>query len=560
MRISESSISSKIFSKFSNINIKKFFRQDVIIIGACGILGLFTVITLALTTNKSPIGFLDSIDSTGLARGWALDPDTPSQSIDVHFYIDGPAGSGIFAGARKANWSRPDANQKTGYPGDHGFEFVIPNLFRDGKPHTLYVYGIDSTGGGNPQLSKSPQNFSVAALTGDAQISSLVNNSLLVIKTSSRVAGTIDSLTWKNKEFINKHDHGRELQSAAHFDGYGECYNPTEGGSRADGARPVSTSILRSLSASGNVLTAKTQMAFWLRPGETSTLCGSTPGGVAQNKHELSDYFLDKKVTIGFQGIPNVIEHLVTFTVPNQHNSAVFEALTGYMPSEFSSFWTYDPKTQKLNPLSDGPGEQNLPVILATPDGQYAMGVYSPDLPDPKYPSTGYGRFRFNLPGPPENSTVKWNCVFRRSPVPAGSYNFRCYSIVGTLQQVTSGMDKLFNLTHQAPVITSISPSSGPVGTTVTITGTGFTKTGNDIHFAEGGIKNLSVIPNNNGTSSLSFNIPNTISACTFWTSSLSCTLPARVVSPGTYTIFVQNSNGRSNSVQFTVTSAQLLR
>jgi len=399
-------------------------------------------ITVTTTTNKSPIGFLDSIDSTGLARGWALDPDTPSQSIDVHFYIDGPAGSGIFAGARKANWPRPDVNQKTGYPGDHGFEFVIPNLFRDGKPHTLYVYGIDSTGGGNPQLSKSPQNFSVAGLTGDAQISSLVNNSLLVIKTSSRVAGTIDSLTWRNKEFINKYDHGRELQSAAQFDGYGECYNPTEGGSSADGTRPVSTSILRSLSASGNVLTAKTQMAFWLRSGETSPFCPA--GAVAQNKHELSDYFLDKKVTIGFQGIPNVIEHLVTFTVPNQHNSAFFEALTGYMPSEFSSFWTYDPKTQKLNPLSDGPGEQNLPVILATPDGQYAMGVYSPDLPDPKYPWAGYGRFRFNLPGPPENSTVKWNCVFRRSPVPAGSYNFRCYSIVGTLQQVTSGMDKLY--------------------------------------------------------------------------------------------------------------------
>jgi hypothetical protein len=93
----------------------------------------------------------------------------------------------------------------------------------------------------------------------------------------------------------------------------------------------------------------------------------------------------------------------VTFTVPagERHFQAVFEALTGYMPAEFSRFLTFEP-ARGLQPLSDGPGEQHLPVVLATPDGAYAMGVYSPDQPAAGFPESGYGRFRF-----PDEKVVK---------------------------------------------------------------------------------------------------------------------------------------------------------
>jgi subtilisin family serine protease len=90
--------------------------------------------------NATPIGWLDVVDASGIARGWARDPNTPDAVIDVHFYVDGPAGVGAFAGAATANTAHPDGNI-----GLHGFTFSIPRRFRDGRPHTLYVHGIDSS-------------------------------------------------------------------------------------------------------------------------------------------------------------------------------------------------------------------------------------------------------------------------------------------------------------------------------------------------------------------------------------------------------------------------------
>ena len=77
---------------------------------------------------------------------------------------------------------------------------------------------------------------------GDAEIRAPVGESEIVITTTSRLAGAIHSLTWNGKEFIDSFDHGRQLQSASNFDAgtpiTGETFNPTEAGSRDDGAGP----------------------------------------------------------------------------------------------------------------------------------------------------------------------------------------------------------------------------------------------------------------------------------------------------------------------------------
>lgn len=269
-------------------------------------------------------------------------------------------------------------------------------------------------------------------VSGDAEI----RGNGIVIKTTSRLAGAIDSLTWNGKEFIDSTDHGRQLQSACAFGDGGkgfnaETFNPTEAGSRDDGAGPRSTSVLLSLKAEKNVLETRTQMAFWLKPGQTS---GGQP---ARNVKALSDHVVSKKVTIGWKELPNVIEVVVTFTVPagEIHPYAQFEALTGYMPAEFSRFLVFDPATGQTAPLSDGPGEQKLPVILSTESGSHAMGIWSPE------PSPGYGRWRFGA-----EKVVKWNCVFRRADpkgVPAGEYSFRQYGVVGSLAGVTASLQAL---------------------------------------------------------------------------------------------------------------------
>ncbi|MGL6073790.1 MAG: hypothetical protein ACRC8S_06470 [Fimbriiglobus sp.] len=280
---------------------------------------------------------------------------------------------------------------------------------------------------------------SAQLVKGESTIRAKAGPTDIVITTTSRLAGAIHSLTWHGKEFIDSVDHGRQLQSACSFDlaqpgeFWAECYNPTEAGSARDGAGAKTTSRLLYLKADGRTLHTVTQPAFWLVPGEKSQ------GRPAKNTKILSEHLIAKQVTIGMKESAHAIDYRVTFTVPpgEKHNLAQFEALTGYMPPEFSKFLTCDPKTGQLTDLTDGPGEQRYPVILSTPNGSHAMGIYSPDA------GASYGRFRFV----PEK-VVKWNCVFRvrdKEGIAPGEYRYRCIVAVGSLQNVVDTLKAVAN-------------------------------------------------------------------------------------------------------------------
>jgi hypothetical protein len=178
-------------------------------------------------------------------------------------------------------------------------------------------------------------------------------------------------------------------------------------------------------------------MAFWLRPGQRSA------GVLARNRTPLSDHLVTKRIRLGAHDDPHVIRYDVTFSIPvgESHQLAQFEALTGYMPAEFETFWAFDVEQRKLLPLDDGPGEQSRPVVLSTPSGSHAMGIYSPDQPAKGYEHAGYGRFRFA-----PQRVVKWNCVFRvrdEAEVPPGEYSYRCLVIVGDRETVEQSLRRL---------------------------------------------------------------------------------------------------------------------
>lgn len=312
-----------------------------------------------------------------------------------------------------------------------------------------------------PILKRSPSRWVAAAVvasatvvcgeetsppqspSGDAVIRAKAGDSEIVITTTSRLAGAIHSLTWNGKEFIDSFDHGRQLQSACSFncakpgEFWAECYNPTEAGSRADGEGPKTTSRLLKLEASGNELKTVTQAAFWLKPGEKSE------GRDALNEKLLSDHLIAKHVRIGYRDMPRVLDYRVTFTVPKdeRHTHAQFEALTGYMPIEFSRFRKFDVATDELKYVDDGPGEQSAPVVFFTESGSHAMGIYSPDQPSRGFERFGYGRFRF-----PEAKVVKWNCVFRLNDsqgIKPGEYGYRMFVPIGTLEDVKRDLQTL---------------------------------------------------------------------------------------------------------------------
>ena len=298
-------------------------------------------------------------------------------------------------------------------------------------------------------------------ISGDAVIRGKAGPSEIVITTTARLAGAIHSLTWDGQEFINSTDHGRQLQTA--WNGNlgidpiaGETFNPTEAGSRDDGAGPFTTSKLLRIHAAANMLESLTQPAFWLKPGELS---GGRP---ARNKTLLSDHLLARHVVIGYKNLPHAIDYQVTITLPpaEHHTLCVFEALTGYMPPDFERFWTLDEPTGRLTPLGDGPGEQPHPIVFSTLDGRHAMGAWSPgasNIAGQTGPS--YGRWKFKA-----DKVVKWNCVYRvrNAQGLGGAYPYRVFVAVGTLEDVRTTLAGLVADFHQpVPPPTNRAPTVG---------------------------------------------------------------------------------------------------
>ncbi|MCX6718055.1 MAG: IPT/TIG domain-containing protein [Candidatus Staskawiczbacteria bacterium] len=131
--------------------------------------------------NQVPTGYLDGVINTTyagwVAYGWAVDPDAPSAPVTIYVYIDGNSTTGTYLTQMPANVASPDVTAiYPMYTGNHRFVYPIPAKYADGKPHTLYVYAIDSAGGTNFLLVHSPTTFTI---NNTAPVSLNANNLLL---------------------------------------------------------------------------------------------------------------------------------------------------------------------------------------------------------------------------------------------------------------------------------------------------------------------------------------------------------------------------------------------
>jgi hypothetical protein len=287
------------------------------------------------------------------------------------------------------------------------------------------------------------------ALTGVAQpnlasrvdpmtIYGRVHGEPVLVTATKRSAGAIESLQWKGVEFIDATDQGRHLLSALSFDGLTECDNPTEAGARIDGFGPsTSSSRLNSGAVHANVLYTHAQMAYWLRLGQSSPACGEARNDLAT---PLSSTTLSKTVRF-MPGFSNVLEHKISFGLARPRALAQFEVLTAYMPRHFDSFYRFDAARGRMLPLSDGPGEQDLPVVLATSDGKNALGLFTPQVAAGDLSGPGYGRWRFAA-----ERVTKSNVVFRQKNAAAGSHDFLVYTVFGTLEDVRASLARLHAL------------------------------------------------------------------------------------------------------------------
>ena len=236
-------------------------------------------------------------------------------------------------------------------------------------------------------------------------------------------------------KYLDNTDHGRSLQSAVSFDGLGECYNPTEAGSWP-GAKDETSSKIRYMTSAYSI----ELMGYWYNPNEWCI--NEQKPAIYPTTSVTSDYTLLKKYTI----TDNILTINATFYSPRSHKSATFEALTAYV-NEFNysplvnmtQLFSFDPKTGEEFPYTKD-GEQKYPVVIASVTGRYAIGMFSPDLPEYYGPDlVGYGMF-----DPPNAGIKKLNCVFRKQNIPADSaHTFTCQVAVGTKQEVKDAITKL---------------------------------------------------------------------------------------------------------------------
>ncbi len=131
--------------------------------GTSGTTNASTTLTVGAPTNTLPVGNFDEIRlSDGAVRGWSYDPDSSSSSEVVQIFINGAAGAGTLISSAATDVLRSDVNTARGITGNHGFEFLIPNTYRDGISHSIYVYGIDiNDSTRSTLLAGSPKSFTL---------------------------------------------------------------------------------------------------------------------------------------------------------------------------------------------------------------------------------------------------------------------------------------------------------------------------------------------------------------------------------------------------------------
>ncbi|MBI3379343.1 hypothetical protein HY029_01150 [Candidatus Gottesmanbacteria bacterium] len=490
------------------------------------ITGMFFVFGVPPVLAADPIGFFDSADCNQMT-GWSGDPNFPDNSNVVSILDGGPAGSGkqiVFITAdqpREAavcqsiggtNCSVCDSDRSQPQC-KHGFVFQTPDSLKDGQTHQIYVHGAHyDWQGNNPLLQLVPR--AITCSLGDATISDNYNGSPITLKTASKWAGAIDSITWKGKEFVYSEENGQEIGIALTMNDWGECYNPTETGSAKDYKGPTSSSKVLSFNAQNNTIETVNQMAFWFDPVVNAGFhqtCSFDKnyasgyvwaGGYPYNTSVLSDFILRKKISLGYNEFPNIIELKLTVTIPqdlklnmdNFNKSThpngildtsmrymILQSPAGYIKKDFYIRHWYDPRnppTRDYLSTNLWPDGAAFPAILSTSDEQYAVGVYTKEVPingysandNEQYPYLGYTSYDW---GPAMG-------IGAREPVNIhgpGDYYSTSYMIAGTLADVQESMHKLYlsfyppsptptptptPIPTNSPTSVAVSPTSNP--------------------------------------------------------------------------------------------------
>jgi hypothetical protein len=281
-----------------------------------------------------------------------------------------------------------------------------------------------------------------------------VRGSQVTLSVNAVAGGVVSGLLWNGKQFINKYDFGRNIQTAINLSGQPERYNPTEAGDvygcpGVAAAAWAHGSPLLSSSVRNRTLQTQAAPLFWHPQdfGGDGDRPAIWPGRIA------------KQVDLDFGGSPNVIRWVTTVTFPNSESYVDMEIITAYLNSEFTQFYAYDARTSAapfamsppsggcIDPSFDPPHLEPVAggVVIATGDRNYALGIYRRGTTSNPVlfglckflGNGGIGEYGYQ--------TTKWNALYRPAGgLAAGSYSLTSYLLVGTLDKVVSEARRLY--------------------------------------------------------------------------------------------------------------------
>lgn len=250
---------------------------------------------------------------------------------------------------------------------------------------------------------------------------------------------------------------------------YNDCNNPLETGGVADTTTSNGglTSPTNLMSPRAGVLQSAAQLAYYVDPAgptdwwePTNTAVSGTsptclvgkinnPKFSSHNNAATSSVFLGKTMTIGNVGteavplrIPGVVAiDMVMATSKPYSFSALYPAFAAYPhnadPGSLSQKKRYDPRSKSL--VDSAETYAKNPVVAFSPNHAHALAVYTPQIAlqgEGTDTQNGYLHVGFN-----GMDTLMPS--LRVANLPAGTYKFKSYYVVGTLEQVTGALDAL---------------------------------------------------------------------------------------------------------------------
>jgi hypothetical protein len=266
----------------------------------------------------------------------------------------------------------------------------------------------------------------------------------ITAKSNANAGGALWEWWWKGHQFINDYDNGRQLSMAVYTDA-GNALQ--EAGDQFGGldlplvGRHPSPTLFVTNSAGSHQSTRAIPLEW----------APQNHGGGKDKPVIYANAKIGKELTLDWIGPDGVDRNWPVALYENRYEGPAFpvatvEAPTAYLNTDFTTYYSYDPVTDHLTPLTVSHDKKNVSggrasgLVLANGPGPsaVAMGVYINDpnagitLYDQSGPSGGkYG-----------SSFSKWGVVYRSGLAP--DWKFGTWIATDTVQNVQKYFHQLY--------------------------------------------------------------------------------------------------------------------